>query len=507
MLCHMLTADYIASLPDELVGLYSDVETEILESVVSRIQKTKALTPASVYQLEKLRDLGRLNSDVTKILAKALGVSQKQVKRMMQEAGVEALSVDDAIYRSAGKTPIAVAKSAALREVLAAGIKKTNGLFKNFTGTTATTARMAYSNILDKAYLEVTSGAYSYQEAIRRAVKTLSKQGITKVAYPTGGQDTIETSVRKCVVTGVNQTVGGLQLARAKEMDSDLVEVSAHAGARPSHAEWQGGIYSISGKNPHYGSLYAITGYGTIEGLCGINCYHSFYPYFEGLSSPSFERDPARRLGKTNDQVYEENQHQRVYERRVRESRRECATLDEAMANAESEDDRAFFKREFDKASVLLKKRESSLHAYCDSIGRRVETDRLTVGGFGRSVSSKAVWANRNATGFTIGHSLGAKARNYDVVDKKSGIVYTFVEGSRVKNPKAFAGAGTSKPLGEATVSGLVKEFGGDPAKWKHCKGIGTLADGDEEYLAEVHWFEEPNAGKVKFKVKEWLDE
>ena len=33
-----------------------------------------------------------------------------------------------------------------------------------------------------------------------------------------------------------------MQLERAKEMDTDLMEISAHEGARPTHTIWQGKI-------------------------------------------------------------------------------------------------------------------------------------------------------------------------------------------------------------------------------------------------------------------------
>lgn len=45
---------------------------------------------------------------------------------------------------------------------------------------------------------------------------------------------------------------GEISLANAKDMEQDLMEISAHAGARPSHAEWQGQIVSLSGDNTKY---------------------------------------------------------------------------------------------------------------------------------------------------------------------------------------------------------------------------------------------------------------
>ena len=107
---------------------------------------------------------------------------------------------------------------------------------------------------------------------------------------------------------------------------------------------------------------------------------------------------------------------------------------------------------------------------------------------------------------FMIGRSIGAKAKNYDIIDKIDGSVYNFIEGTRILNAKVFAGYKGAKPLYQETVDGLVEQYGGKPEKWQHCKGIGTLNVENEEVRAEVHWFQEESVGKVKFKVKRWLD-
>jgi SPP1 gp7 family putative phage head morphogenesis protein len=105
-----------------------------------------------------------------------------------------------------------------------------------------------------------------------------------------------------------------------------------------------------------------------------------------------------------------------------------------------------------------------------------------------------------------IGKSLGAKSKNYDVIDPASGEYFRFVEGTKIQNAKVFAGYGVKKPLHDGVAEGLTKEFGGDPEKWQHAKGIGVLDYYGDELEAEVHWFQEESVGKVKFKVKEWLE-
>lgn len=110
----------------------------------------------------------------------------------------------------------------------------------------------------------------------------------------------------------------------------------------------------------------------------------------------------------------------------------------------------------------------------------------------------------------TIIHKdVGAKFRNYKVVDKSTGVEYEFAPGTRIQNSEVFAGKGTKHPLHEGVAEGLTAEYGGSLSKWQHAKGNGVLLDAEtgEEYPAEVHWFQEESVGKVKFKVKRWLDD
>lgn len=395
----MLTPNYLATLPNEFVSIWAEVENDIVVAVAKRVVKTDFHAGyMSEWQIRKLLEMSKLRRDVEKELAAAMKVSTSKVGEILTDAGVTGLAYDDAIYKAAGFTVQSIALSPALRDVLLAGIAQTNGLMQNLNATTAETAQKAFYNALDKAWIQIMSGAYTPQQAISGAVKDLAKYGMETIAYPSGHVDKTDVAARRAILTGANQTTAKLQLARADEMGCDLVEVTAHAGARPSHAEWQGRIYSRHGKIKGYKSFVDETGYGTGEGLCGWNCYHNFYPYFEGVSTPSFVTDPSKTyLGKDNDEMYEQQQKQRAYERSIRASKRECAALDAAL-NATSDDEiKAELQEEFRTASMKLRKRKKALLDFLDRTERTRNEERESVASFGRSTSAKVTWANRKA--------------------------------------------------------------------------------------------------------------
>ena len=341
----MLKPEYLQRVPEGMIKLYAQAEADILADMAVRIAHYGYWIPAVEHQAKMLEEAGMVREEILARLKTLTGRTDRELRQLMQEAGGVALKSDDAVYRRQGLNPPPVSASEDLQKILQAGYEKTAGTFRNLTLTTARTAAHQFEQALDRAYMQITLGGMDYNTAIRNTIKQLSAEGVGAIRYPTGRTDTIEAAVRRAVVTGVNQTALRLQDARADEMGADLVEVSAHAGARPSHAQWQGGIYSRSGKSRKYPDFVKTTGYGTGAGLGGWNCSHSFRPWFEGMSrtydkallkeyqAKDYEYNGVRMT------EYEALQEQRKIERNIRRWKREqnalqAAGLDSSEASA-----------------------------------------------------------------------------------------------------------------------------------------------------------------------------
>lgn len=341
----MLKPEYLQRVPEGMIKLYAQAEADILADMARRISTYDYWIPAVEHQAKMLEEAGMVREEILARLKTLTGRTDRELRQLMQEAGGVALKSDDAVYRRQGLNPPPVSASEDLQKILQAGYEKTSGAFRNLTLTTARTAAHQFEQALDRAYMQITLGGMDSGTAIRSTIKQLSAEGVGAIRYPTGRTDTIEAAVRRAVVTGVNQTALRLQDARADEMGADLVEVSAHAGARPSHAQWQGGIYSRSGKSRKYPDFVKTTGYGTGAGLGGWNCSHSFCPWFEGMSrtydkallkeyqAKDYEYNGVRMT------EYEALQEQRKIERNIRRWKREqnalqAAGLDSSEASA-----------------------------------------------------------------------------------------------------------------------------------------------------------------------------
>lgn len=379
----MLKPKYIGSLPDKLIELYSQLEMDILAYMARRISTYDYYIPAAQWQRDKLIELGSFESWIIKALSRMTGKTEKEIKSLMKEAGMKALKFDDGVYKAAGlKTP-PLSASPAMLDVLNAGIEKTNGLFENLTRTTANTATRQLEDTLDRAYMQITSGAFDRETAVRNAVKDLSRQGVGAVTYPSGKVDSIETAVRRAVVTGVNQTALKLQEARARQLGSNLVETTAHEGARPSHAVWQGKVFSLSGKDKKYPDFKSSTGYGTGAGLGGWNCRHSFYPFFEGISERAYTDEDLKEYSAENIEYngkkmteYEASQIQRGFERKIRRWKREKKAMEAAGLPTE-------------EASAKIKHWQEAEKDFLKQTGLKKQGGRSQIGNYTRGDAAK----------------------------------------------------------------------------------------------------------------------
>lgn len=420
----MLTPEYLEACADSVLGIYDELNIKIVEDIARRIAKTGRVTDSAMWQLKQVQESGKLLEEITQDVATITGFSDAYIQELFNEAGVKSLAYESQFVTAAGLSPITLNTSPVMMQTLAAAIEKTQGNLNNLTGTTAVATQSLYLEATNMAYMQVASGAFPYQEAMKQAIRSAAIQG-SKVYYSNGHSSKLDVAVRRSLLTGVNQTAGKLTEMYAEDMGCDYYETSAHVGARNTgagylnHESWQGQVFCISGKDRNYKQFEEATGYGTGGGLCGWNCRHSFHMFFPGLSKPAYSK--ATLAGYANRKhvytstsgekqildEYECTQRQRVYERAVRESKTLLAGYNAAIKAAPNAILENSMKEEFATESVNLKRIEAEMKDFCKQTGRPVDSARTQVYAvkddsgrivnFGRSVSQKAVWANKKS--------------------------------------------------------------------------------------------------------------
>ena len=442
----MLTPEQLGHCADSMVSLYSELNEAIIRDIARRIAKASSITETGKLQIRALQNLGVLQQDVLASVAKYNNMSEDELQKVFADAAESAIEWDSKIYRANGLNPLPLNLSPAAMKILEAGYNKTKGNIENLTRTTAVSTQTKFIHACTLAEMKAESGAFSPEQAIFDAVKSLASEGAT-VIYPTGHEDKVDVAVRRNVMTGVGQTTGEICLSYAKDLDCDLMEITAHAGARPSHAAWQGKIVSLSGRDG-YLSLSDI-GYGTGAGFKGWNCRHDWYPYFEGSARMYSDQELAA-LEEKNFEFpdgsmhtqYEAEQYQRSLERRIRETKRVLAAKDELLKNCSEDLDRSKLQGKFDRYSVKLKSQEAQLKAFCQKTGILNDTSRTRTVGFGKSTSRKAVGsANRYYCSFAKDYNIN----NIESLAKYYNVKYNDIHRYRIL--KGYVSAVESKEI------------------------------------------------------------
>lgn len=401
----MLAPEWYEVCTEQILILYSRLEDDILKDIVRRILKTGMVTDSAKWQAEMLQEAGLLYNDIMQEIAKYTSKTTEEVCLLFEEAGTEVMRNDNVIAQSTTGQKLHLSDSGL--QILKADYRNTLGNLQNLTNTTAMTSQAAFIAACNDAHMQITSGAFSYQEAVRNAIRRAAQGGLT-VKYPTGHIDKLDVAIRRAALTGVGQTAAKLSIMNAEEMDCDLMEITAHAGARPEHAKWQGKLVSRTGKN--VGRIVdgvrvlslADIGYGTGAGFRGWNCRHDWHPYFEGYSTLNYTDEELAKLDEKNIEYdgqmysqYEISQMQRAQERKIRELKRQTVKMQDAADFATDPKLKELAKADHQTMSVKLKTAEKELKDFCNATGQDRDKFREQVLGFSRSQAQKAVWANK----------------------------------------------------------------------------------------------------------------
>lgn len=213
----MLTPETLLHVADAAIVLYSKLENSIIKDIVRRLKNTDfEMTESAKFQIRVAQEAGLLYDDIIEKVAKYSGVSEKIVKKTFENSAIEALKYDDKIYKKQGLNPIPIKQQTTMLNLLKNTLNKTNGSLYNLTLTTANTSQEKFIEVCNDAYMQISSGAFDYNTAIKKAVKKFG-DGV-QVEYDSGYRLNIKSAVKRAVMTGVNQTALKMQEVRAEEM-------------------------------------------------------------------------------------------------------------------------------------------------------------------------------------------------------------------------------------------------------------------------------------------------
>lgn len=362
--------------------IFYDLENQLMEDIVRRIKKTGEITSTADYQIMQLKALGLSNDEITEQIKKALNASDEYVDELYREAMKNEWSDAKDLYTGMGQAYVKFEDNAFIQNLIGGAFMQTSGEMVNMTGTmgfvvggNAVELSKFYQDTMDNAISLIMGGGFDYNTVLKKAIKQMTNSGIRWINYESGWRNRITVAARRSVMTGLSQMTRGITEDTAKRLNTDTFEVSAHAGARPDHADWQGKVFTKK-------QLYEICGLGTVTGLLGANCYHTYYPFIKGISKRAYTDEqlnawrndtPKMYKGKEYTQ-YEAQQRMRQMETNMRAQRQTINLLKLGGADKETiTEERIKYRIQMQQYKDIAKffgLKEQKERIYLDGLGR-----------------------------------------------------------------------------------------------------------------------------------------
>mgnify|MGYP002793858875 CR=1 FL=1 len=337
-----MNREYKEKLSRQIEKNYSDLEMRIMEDIVRRIKKAGEITSTADWQINRLRILGNSSEDIEKMLKETLDASYPQMFELYDKVIDWEYVRNKDIYEQINAEFIPYEENEELQQITNALIQQTDADLQNITQSLGfyldygggkpvlTPLAEVYQKYLDAACMDIVSGAFDYNSVIRRVVSQLTNSGLRQIDYASGRANRVDVAARRAVMTGITQLTGKISDMNAEKLGTEYYEVAWHAGARPTHAVWQGRVWSKE-------QLVTVCGLGTVTGLEGVNCYHERYPFIPGISERNWtDKWLEEQNRKENEQkefkgkkytLYEAKQRQRQMETAMRAQREKVQLL------------------------------------------------------------------------------------------------------------------------------------------------------------------------------------
>ena len=334
--------DYKNKLASKIASRYQDLEERIMQDIVRRIMKAGEITSTADWQINRLRILGYSSVDIEKEIKKALNASYPEMFELYDKVINWEYVRNKDIYEQINAEYIPFEENGQLKQITEAIIDQSFDDLENVTNSLGfyldygngqkvlTPLSQVYTKYLDAACYDIVTGAFDYNSVLRRVVTQLTNSGLRQIDYSSGRANRVDVAARRAIMTAVSQITGKISEYNAQKLGTEYFEVEWHAGARPTHAVWQGRVWSKE-------QLYSVCGLRTVTGLLGVNCYHTYHLFFPGLSERNWtddwleeqnrkENEPREFLGKEYT-LYEAKQRQRQMETAMRAQREKVKLL------------------------------------------------------------------------------------------------------------------------------------------------------------------------------------
>ena len=290
--------DKLNVLLERFFNKFNKINTKTLQMLGETVKLFDGISPSEAHILAQKLNYGTNLDDLLKELSKASGKSINDVQIMLDKVAEENVAFSEVYYKAKNKEFIPYKNNIQLKRYVKSVAGETNELFKNIAkskniGFTFKNAKgkvifkpisKVYNDLIDEAVYNVSTGVQDYQSAMRNTLKNLADSGVKvhedKVAYDSGYNRRIDSSVRQNILTSVRKINIGIQELVGEQFGADGVEISAHFPCAEDHLFINGRQFS----NKQFDRINAYLDRPVGE----YNCRHFVFSIVLGVNQPEY---------------------------------------------------------------------------------------------------------------------------------------------------------------------------------------------------------------------------
>ena len=397
----------ISKLEQQADLLFNNVagwESSTLQRIGKRIGKYGKMSLADVKAINNIAVVKQDMEAITKELAKVTGYNISQIEQMYGELLEEQHLANQPLYDYRGKKFVPFAENKELQAIARAYAKTTGETMINLSRTKALRildkngnkigVQKYFTDVLDKAVVQVASGATDFHTAMRDSIVELGGSGV-RADY---GEKIIngkkvpitrrlDSVVRQNLLDGAKQASIAYNEMIGEELGADGYEVDAHSSPRPSHMFVQGKQYCIGKSRTINGVKFvgfeetdpaSPDGKSASQALGEYGCLHYKTPILCGISEPRFSKEQLAQIEEDNKKQYkignlEGNKY--YFSQKMRSLETAIREQKDIKAVAQASGDKALVK----KCNERIKAYKNKYTEITDATGLYPDTKRMSV--------------------------------------------------------------------------------------------------------------------------------
>lgn len=369
-----LTPEEIDGLRELILSIYGPIGEDLLRDLCRSITTAGGMTSSAEYKLLLAKSLAGADDVIADTLRRQTDLTDDAVKQLMRWAAAKTAPLEE---------------NESLRNIAEAYVKVTRKEVANVLGQLAAAdvdgrvypIKDVYRRTMDYVFRQVSSGAKTPEEAVRRATLQLWQRGIRTIERSDGRSFSIEYMAQRAIMAKMGEMTTAINEKQHEDGGFDGWEISAHSACAPDHEPIQGRQYSDKD--------YKLLNSRLQRRIGTLSCKHFAWPIKLGVHSPQWTEKQLAEMAQENAEgvtyegrhytQYEATQQQKALENSIRQCKDRIAAAQEEGKLGSGE---------LRSSRILLRQLNAEYERFSAAAGLPTAPERLRAAGLGRALKA-----------------------------------------------------------------------------------------------------------------------